>query len=355
MSSSSPTTPTSQSSNYPIRDNWLRQWHEDIVEPELPIIDPHHHLWDRGGWRYLLHELLEDVNSGHNIVATVFLQCRSMHKAGGAEELRPVGETEFVNGVAAMSASGGFGPTRVCAGIVGYADMRLGGRVREVLEAHIQAGGGRFRGIRHITAWDADSSIVNPANVAPPDLLNDKNFREGITTLSAMGLSFDAWLYHPQIDELTDLARAIPEARIVLNHVGGPLGAGAYTGRRHEVFERWSKSIRSLASCQNVFVKLGGLGMRVNALGFDEQPAPTSSEALAVGMRPFFETCIEAFGAERCMFESNFPVDKGAYPYAAYWNACKRITLGASSTEKAALFRDTAARFYQLDLRSDAW
>ena len=346
---------TSQSSNYPIRDAWLRQWNEQILEPELPIVDPHHHLWDRGGWRYLLHELLTDLNSGHNIVATVFLQCRSMHKAAGPEELRPVGETEFVNGVAAMSASGGFGSTRVCAGIVGFADMRLGDGVRDVLEAHIRAGGGRFRGVRHISAWDADSSIVNPANVAPEGLLGDRHFRAGIATLSSLGLSFDAWLYHPQIDELTELARAVPDARIVLNHVGGPLGAGAYAARREEVFSRWSESIQTLAGCPNVYVKLGGLGMRVNGLGFEERPAPPSTEALATGLRPFFETCIEAFGVDRCMFESNFPVDKGAYPYAAYWNACKRITQGASPAEKAALFKDTAASFYRLDLHSLSW
>jgi L-fuconolactonase len=338
----------SQSSNYPVRDDWLRQWHEAILEPELPIVDPHHHLWDRGGWRYLLHDLLDDLNTGHNIVATVFLQCRSMHRADGPEAFKPVGETEFVNGIAAMSASGGFGPTRVCAGIVGYADLRLGARVREVLEAHIRAGGGRFRGIRHISAWDADSSIVNPANVAPPGLLADASFREGLATLASLSLSFDAWLYHPQIDELTDLARAQPETAIVLNHVGGPLGSGAYVGRGEEVFARWSKSIRELATCPNVFVKLGGLGMRINGLGFEEQPSPPSSEDLAARMRPFFETCIEAFGANRCMFESNFPVDKGAYPYAAYWNACKRLTSGASAEEKAALFKDTATRFYRL-------
>jgi predicted TIM-barrel fold metal-dependent hydrolase len=349
------TNPSSQSSNYPIRDEWLRLWNEEILEPELPIVDPHHHLWERGGWRYLLHELLDDLNSGHRIVATVFLQCRSMHKAGGPEELRPVGETEFVNGIAAMSASGAFGLTRACAGIVGYADMRLGARVRDVLEAHIRAGGGRFRGIRHTAAWDADSSIVNPANVAPPGLMADKSFREGLATLTSLGLSFDAWLYHPQIDELTELARALPDTRIVLNHVGGPLHAGAYSGRNTEVFDVWMRSIRNLAHCPNVHVKLGGLGMRINALGFDELVDPPSSEVLAAGLRPYFETCIEAFGAERCMFESNFPVDKGAYPYAAYWNACKRLTHGASATEKAALFKDTAARFYRLDLDDPAW
>jgi predicted TIM-barrel fold metal-dependent hydrolase len=333
-----------------VRDDWLRLWDEAILEPDLPIVDPHHHLWDRGGWRYLLHALLDDLNSGHNIVATVFLQCRSMHKADGPEELRPVGETEFVNGIAAMSASGGFGPTRVCAGIVGYADMRLGARVREVLEAHIRAGGGRFRGIRHTTAWDADSTIVNPANVAAPGLLADPSFREGLATLTSLGLSYDAWLYHPQIHELTALARALPDTRVVLNHVGGPLGGGVYAGRGDEVFARWSTSIKTLASCPNVHVKLGGLGMRINGLGFEQQPRPPSSEALAAGLRPFFETCIEAFGADRCMFESNFPVDKGAYPYAAYWNACKLLTRGAGAAERSALFRDTAARFYGLTM-----
>jgi predicted TIM-barrel fold metal-dependent hydrolase len=352
---SSSSIATTQSFNFPIREEWLRQWDEQILEPELAIVDPHHHLWDRGGWRYLLHELLEDLNSGHRIIATVFLQCRSMYKAAGPAESRPVGETEFVNGIAAMSASGGFGPTRVCSGIVGYADMRLGSRVSDVLEAHIRAGGGRFRGIRHTTAWDADSTVVNPANVAPPWLMADNAFREGLKTLTALGLSFDAWLYHPQIDELTDLARALPDTRIVLNHVGGPLHAGAYSGRKHEVFDRWSESIRNLATCLNVHVKLGGLGMRVNALGFDQEPTPAASEVLAAGLRPFFATCIEAFGAERCMFESNFPVDKGAYPYAAYWNACKRLTHGASDAEKAALYRDTAARFYRLDLDDPLW
>jgi predicted TIM-barrel fold metal-dependent hydrolase len=346
---------TSQSSNYPVRDEWLRQWNEEILEPELPIVDPHHHLWDRGGWRYLLHELLDDLNSGHRIVATVFLQCRSMHKAAGPEEFRPVGETEFVSGIAAMSASGGFGPSRVCAGIVGYADLRLGRRVQAVLEAHMRAGGGRFRGIRHITAWDADSTIVNPANVAAPGLMADTNFREGLATLASLGLTFDAWLYHPQIDELTEMARAVPDARIVLNHVGGPLRVGAYSGRRDEVFDGWSKSIRNLAACSNVYVKLGGLGMRINGMGFDEAPAPPSTAALADALRPFVETCIEAFGAERCMFESNFPVDKGAYPYAAYWNACKRLSRGATAAEKTALFKDTAASFYRLDLEAPSW
>ena len=332
----------------PVRQEWLDRWSEEILEPELPIVDPHHHLWDRPGWRYLLDELLADLNSGHNLVATVFLQCRAMHRASGPEALRPVGETEFVNGIAAMSASGGYGPTEICAGIVGHADLRLGAGVREVLEAHIRAGGGRFRGIRHIAAWNAE--VQRSANSPDPNLYADPHFREGFGQLAPLGLSFDAWNYHPQIDELTDLARAFPDTPIVLNHIGGPLGNGSYAGRREVEFATWAAGIRQLATCPNVFVKLGGLGMPFTNLGLHDGPEPPSSERLASVSRPFFETCIEAFGADRCMFESNFPVDKESFSYAVYWNACKRLTRGASPTERAALFRRSAARFYRLTL-----
>ncbi|MDA8216930.1 MAG: amidohydrolase family protein [Dehalococcoidales bacterium] len=345
-----PTTPA-DSFMLPVRPEWLDRWQEEILDPELPIVDPHHHLWDRPGWRYLLDELLVDLASGHNIVATVFMECQSMRRADGPEPLRPVGETEFVNGVAAMSASGTYGPTRVAAGIVGHADLRLGAAVEEVLEAHLRAGGGRFRGIRHGAAWDADSSIVNPNNPAPPRLLADQAFREGFRRLAPLGLTFDAWIYHPQIPELVDLARAFPNTPIVLNHVGGPVGLGPYAGRRDEVFADWRASIRELAYCPNVMVKVGGLGMRIGAFGFEQAPEPPSSEKLASAWRPYVETCIEAFGASRCMFESNFPVDKASYPYAAYWNACKLLSRGASADDKADLFRKTAMRVYRLELR----
>ena len=345
-------TPTPRHSmDPPIRHEWLAQWQEPILEPDLPIVDPHHHLWDPPDWdtRYLLDELLADLRSGHTIVATVFLQCWSMHRAGGPEALRPVGETEFVNGIAAMSASGNYGPTQVCAGIVGTADLRLGERVTEVLEAHVRAGGGRFRGIRHSVAYDA---VLGASATVPPGLLRDAAYRQGFAQLAPLGLSFDAWLYHPQLPELTALAREFPETPIVLNHIGAPLGVGPYAGRRDEVFATWSASMRELATCQNVHVKLGGMGMGRYGNGFHEQPSPPSSETLAAVWKPYVTTCVEAFGAARCMFESNFPVDKGAYPYAAYWNACKLLARGASETEKADLFRETAARFYRLDLSS---
>ena len=333
----------------PVRQDWLERRKEQILEPELTIVDPHHHLWIRPGWRYLLDDLLADTNSGHNIVATVYVQARSMYRDTGPVEMRPVGETEFANGVAAMSASGIFGKTRVCAGIVGHADLMLGSRVEPVLAAHLRVAGNRFRGIRHITAWDADTSLNNPAYPAPPGLLGDKTFREGFAVLGRLGLSFDAWLYHPQIGELANLAGAFPNTRIVLNHLGGPRLIGAYRGRRDEVFLRWAASIKALALHQNVFVKVGGFAQLINDLGLDREPEPPSSEMLAVACRPYVETCIQAFGTSRSMFESNFPPDKVSYGYAVFWNACKRLASGATKDEKADLFARTAARFYRLN------
>ena len=332
-----------------VRDDWLARRSETILEPALPIVDPHHHLWDRPGWKYMLDDLLADLNSGHNIIATVFVQARSMHRAGGPEEMKPVGETEFVNGVAAMSAAGIYGKTKICAGIVGHADLRLGARVQAVLEAHIRAGGGRFRGIRHITAWDADPTLMNPAYAPPPGLMADATFREGFARLAPLNLSFDAWLYHPQIDELTALAQAFPETQICLNHVGGPLGIGVYAGKRDAVNAKWAASIRALAKCPNVVVKVGGMAMRIAGFDFHERSDPPSSEALAAAWKPWVETCVEAFGASRCMFESNFPVDKGSYGYAPFWNACKILARGASAEDKTALFSGTATRFYRLE------
>jgi L-fuconolactonase len=333
----------------PIRRDWLDQRKEPILEPALPIVDPHHHLWQRPGWRYLFEDLLLDTGSGHNIIATVYMEARSMYRDQGPIEMRPVGETEFANGIAAMSASGVFGKTRVCAGIVGHADLTLGSRVEPVLSALIRAGGDRFRGIRHGVSWDADPSIVSPASPVRSGLLADRTFREGFAVLSHLGLSYDVSLYHPQINEVADLAGAFPDARIVINHVGGLLGIGAYRGKRNEVFSRWAASIKALADRPNVYVKVGGLGQGYNGFGFNEQADPPSSEMVAATFRPYVETCIEAFGASRSMFESNFPVDKISYSYPVFWNACKLLAKSASSTEKTDLFAGSAARFYRLD------
>ena len=341
--------PTRPTINFPVDEGWLATHVEEAIEPDRPIVDPHHHLWDRQQ-RYLFDEFLKDINTGHKVLATVYLQCGSMYRADGDRAYASVGETEFVNGVAAMSASGGYGNLRACAGIVGHADLhRLGAAVEPVLEAHLRAGSGRFRGIRNSSVWDADPSIVTTPTPPPRGLLGDPRFREGFARLAKFGLSFDAWLYHPQIGELAALARAFPDTTIVLDHVGAPLGIGAYKGRRAEVFEVWRAAIREIARCPNVNVKLGGLGMKVMGFGFEENPRPPTSEELARQWRPYLETCIEAFGADRAMFESNFPVDKQSCSYAVLWNAFKRFAATYSDAEKDALFVGTASRVYSID------
>jgi len=332
----------------PVREDWLATNREEILDPGQLIVDPHHHLWDREGWRYLLDDILADIRGGHDVRATVLVQARAMHRADGPEAMKPVGETEFANGVAAMCASGVYGDVRVCAGIVGFADLRLGDAVKPVLEAHLRAGGDRFRGIRHIATWDADPDLLNPAYQPAEDMLDSREFRAGFAHLAPLGLSYDAWLYFPQIPRLVSLARAFPETPIVLDHCGGVLGIGRFEGQRAEVFEQWSKAMAELATCPNVMVKLGGLGMRLPGFGLEEKPAAPSSETLAEHWKPYIERCIELFGTDRCMFESNFPVDKGGYGYAEGWNAFKRLAGGASAGEKADLFWRTAARFYRL-------
>jgi predicted TIM-barrel fold metal-dependent hydrolase len=330
-------------------DAWLaKQPTEAILDRELPIIDTHHHFWDRPDHRYLLDELLADLATGHKVVATVFLECRSMYRAHGPPEMRPVGETEFVAGIAAMSASGGYGPTRVAAGIVGYADLTLGDRVEPVLEAHIRAGGGRFRGVRHSAGWDASDTIGNSRLDMRPHLYRQPDFRTVLARLDALGLSFDAWLYHPQLADVVELARAVPAATIIMGHVGGVLGYGPYTGKADEVFAVWKSAMTGLAACPNVVVKLGGMMRRLAAFDYGTAPAPPSSEQLAEYWRPYMGTCIELFGADRCMFESNFPVEKVGTGYAVLWNAFKRIAAGASADEKRALFSGTAGRIYRL-------
>ena len=334
---------------YPPDEAWLATAPpEPILDPELPIVDPHHHLWLRGGHRYLLDELIADLGTGHNVVATVFEECHSMYRAEGPPEMRPVGETEFVAGIAAISASGNYGGTRVAAGIVGAADLTLGDRVEPVLLAQLRAGGGRFRGVRHSAGYDADPVIGNSGAGIAPGLYRRADFRAGLARLSALGLSFDAWLYHPQLADVIDLARAFPATPIVMGHVGGFLGYGPYAGRREEQFTLWKRSMRELARCPNVVVKLGGMVNRGAAYDFHAAATASSSETMAGIWRPHIETCIELFGARRCMFESNFPVDKMAVGYAQLWNAFKRIAAAASHDEKLALFAGTAARVYRL-------
>ena len=332
-----------------IDDAWLATTEEEILEPDLPIVDPHHHLWDFPFHRYLLHELLEDTGSGHNVRATVFIECGAMYRGGGPKAEAPVGEVEFVNGTAAMSASGRYGETAACAGIVGFADLTLGAAAEDVLQAEIAAGNGRFRGIRHAAGYDPSPDVRNSHTNPPPGLFREAAFREGFARLAALDLTFEAWLYHTQLEDVVGLASAFPNARIVLNHVGGPLGIGPYAGRHDEIFPGWQAGIRAIAACENVHVKLGGLGMKVYGFDFHKQDRAPDSDTLAAVWKPYIDTCIEAFGPSRCMFESNFPVDKASCSYAVMWNAFKKLAAGASDGEKADLFAGTARRFYKLD------
>ena len=331
------------------QEEWLAQVEEDVVEPDLPICDPHHHLWDHPRSRYLLDELLADIGSGHNVVSTVFMECGAMYSADAAEAMRPVGETEFVNGIAAMSASGNYGDSRACAAIVGYANLNLGAAVGEVLDAHASAST-RFRGIRHAAGWDASDEVRNSHTNPFRHMLADAAFRAGFAELGKRGMTFDAWLYHPQIPELTALAQAFPDQPIVFDHFGGPLGIGPYANQRGDIFAYWKDAVRELAGCENVVAKLGGLVMAINGFGFHKNERPATSEELVAATQHYYRHMIDCFGVERCMFESNFPVDKVSCSYRVLWNSFKRLTAGFSASEKAALFHDNAAHTYGVSI-----
>jgi predicted TIM-barrel fold metal-dependent hydrolase len=320
---------------------------EEILDPHRPIIDPHHHLRDRPGDHYMFRELLADVSSGHNIVATVLVECGEFYRNSGPAEMRPVGETEVAAGIAARFDSGKYGPCAADAGIVAFADLSLGAAVQPVLDAHRLAAGGRLRGIRNPVAWH-EHPAFRVTRTGPRDRLTDPRFREGVAVLGRNRLVLDAWVYHPQLPELTRLARACPETTIVVNHVGGPLGAGPYATQHKQVWNEWRASLRELSECPNVMCKVGGLGMPVIGLGFDKLAEGPTSEALAQAYRPYVEASLELFGAQRCMFQSNFPPDNVSSTYAVLWNAFKRIAQGWSEADKTAVFSATAASVYRL-------
>lgn len=344
---------------------------EEVLEPDLPIIDTHHHLWHlpppkpdagQGGEMakriapvfarfptYAFDQISADMRSGHNVRATVAVEGHNMYRADGPAELRSTGEVEFLNGVAAIGASGMFGDLRPCAGIVGNVDITLGDRLDAVLEAHIRAGGGRYRGVRAArTAYDPDPAILG-SGAGQPHRLLDPQFREGARRLGQLGLSLDVWIYEPQLPDVIDLAPAVPQTQLILNHFGCPLGVASYAGRLPERFPIWRENMRALARFPNVSVKLGAFGQPMRGFTYDAA-GPLSSEALARTWAPWIETCVEAFGADRCMFESNFPIDWITCSYRLLWNAYKRAVGGASPTERAALFHAAAARIYRLEL-----
>ena len=341
---------------------------EAILEPDLPIIDPHHHLWDLrpllaafpeprhpfietlvDAAYYTFDQLHADTGSGHRVLGTVFMECGAFYDSARGDALKVVGEVEYVNGVAAQGASGLYGDYRPCAAIVGHADLTLGDAVRPVIEALVAAGNERFRGIRHSAAWDADPATLGPPFSAREGLYLSDAFRTGFAAYGDYGLTFDAWLLEPQLGDLIDLARAFPDQLIVLDHCGTPLNVAGYRGTLHANFDRWRRSIHALAQCPNVVVKLGGLAMAFCGLPEDGPARGHGSEHLAALWRPYVETCIEAFGPNRAMFESNYPVDRWGASYPVLWNAFKRLVQGASAEEKRALFAGTAARVYGIE------
>jgi len=333
--------------------DWLALTQEPILEPDLPICDPHHHFWDFRTaripyQRYLLHELAADMQSGHNVRSTVFIEARAMYRAEGPEEMRPIGEVEFVQGLAAASASGLYGPGRAAASIVGHANLLLGDRVAPVLEALKAASPNRFRGIRHSVTWDPHPEVENTAAHRMQAQLANDQFRAGARVLARMGLTLEGWLYFPQLPELAEFARAIPNLQIILNHIGGLIRTGPYAGKDDEVFATWRRGVTAVAECPNVTIKLGGMGMPRTGFDWHTRASPIGSEELAAAMAPYMNFCIEKFGPNRCMFESNFPVDKVSFSYHVMYNAFKRLSQGYSVNERTAMFHDTAVRTYRV-------
>ncbi len=318
---------------------------EAPLEPELPICDAHHHLWERPPKDYLLNDFLEDLRGGHNVVSTVAIECGYGYRREGPPEFQPLGESDFLDGVAERAAADPSIRIGIAAAIVGHANLALGDAVAPVLKAHLALSPERFRGIRHSATWDGSGALRNEA---AQGLLADDNFRKGFAWLQKFGLSFEAWVYHPQLAEVADLARAFPDVTIVLNHIGAPLGVGPYAGKRDEVFAHWRQGIAAVAGCSNIVVKLGGVGSLRSGYDWHERAVKPSAAELARVLSPYFEYCIDKFGVERCMFESNFPVEKSSNDYVNLWNAFKLITGHYSANERAALFHDTAARVYRI-------
>jgi predicted TIM-barrel fold metal-dependent hydrolase len=327
---------------------WLDQVVEDVIDPDRRIIDPHHHLWQRPGFgSYMLDDLWADTGSGHRVEQTVFVECRFKWRADGPEALRPVGETEAIAEIAQASARGGAGRA-VIAGIVAHADLRLGEAVVDVLEAHRSAAHGLLRGIRHSGAHDPQPEALSIPGRAPAGLYAQDDFRRGLRVLGEQGLTYDTWHYHFQNREFAELARAVPETTLILDHFGTPLGVGRFAGKRAEIFAQWKLDIAEIAACPNVMAKLGGLAMPDNGWGWDKRDRPASSDELVAAQRDYYLHAIDCFGPERCMFESNFPVDKRSISYRVLWNALKKIARGFTEAEKHAMFYANAQRIYRL-------
>ena len=331
---------------------WLDLAAEAPIDPQRPIIDPHHHLWLALGSRsaYLLADLWGDTGSGHNIVKTVFVECRAASRPDGPEHLKPVGETEFVARIAQASRDGagnGRG-SAVIAGIVAHADLRGGPLLDEALAAHTAAGDGLLRGIRHSGARDPHPEALSIPGRGAEGLYADQAFRAGVARLGELGLTYDTWHYHHQNADFAALARAVPGTTLVLDHFGTPLGVGPYAGQRETIFSQWQRDIAAIAQCPNVVAKLGGLAMPDNGFGWNLRDRPASSDELVDAQARYYHHAITCFGPQRCMFESNFPVDRHSLPYGVYWNAMKKLAARYSAADQQAMFHDNAQRIYNL-------
>jgi len=315
-----------------------------ILEKELEICDAHHHIWDFPTSKYLADELLEDFVSGHNVTSSVYMECGHAYDTSLPKHLASTGETKFIENFAEEILKRTNGDVAACKAIVSYTDLCLGSRTQESLEAHLAASN-RFCGVRHATGWDADKNIRNAHTKPTEGLMLTKEFSNGIRALTKLNLSFDAWLYHPQILEFATLAKNHPNQIMVLDHVGGPLGIGRYAGARKLVYEQWKKNISLLATQENVYVKLGGLAMSITGMVNKRLPNIDTIQ-LAALTAPYYLHVIDKFGAERCIFESNFPVDKVGVSYSTLWNSFKYITQSFSPSEKLALFKGTAEKIY---------
>ena len=328
---------------------WLNQVQEEIIDPAREIVDAHHHLWRTGRrFAYELRDLWLDTGSGHNIKKTVFVQCRHGYRTGGPEHLKPVGETEYVAGIARESRKGGADQAEI-AGIVAHADLTLGDLIEETLDDHEEAGQGFFCGIRHAGARDQyPEALMNPGPAAK-GLFDQSAFRQGVARLGRRGLSYESWHYHHQLKSFITLAQAVPDTIIILDHFGTPLGVGPYADRREEIFREWKKDIAALARLENVYAKLGGMAMPDNGFGWHLQPLPPTSDQFVAAQKRYYLHTIECFGPDRCMFESNFPVDRQSISYHVLWNGFKKMVNDFSEDEKTRMFSGTATEVYQLD------
>lgn len=328
-----------------MRTDWLDQVQEEIIDPGREIIDPHHHLWNRGGSSYEMPQLWADTGSGHNVVETIFIECRAGYRVDGPDHLRPVGETEYVVGL--LDAAGDGGPP--VSGIVAHADLTLPiDQLDEVLDAHEAAAAGRFRGIRHAGAHEPSPDALSiPGRGAPGQYL-DPDFHRGVAHLGNHGLTYDTWHYHHQNRDFIALAKAVPDTTMILDHFGTPLGVGQYEGQRADIFVRWKDDMAALAECPNVVAKLGGFAMPDNGWGWHEQDRPPSSDEFIEAQADWYHHMISCFGPDRCMFESNFPVDRLSISYPVLWNALKKIASGYDDAAQEMMFSGTARRVYGL-------